>query len=157
MTGTEKRVVDDARNPLVNAAPRRAEVLVENRRQKRVRETDRPVLALDDVRGERRLERVSRNAGTLEERLRRGAQRRRDGERLASERGQVGDPRAHELLERLGYREGLEGIDVLVESSRHLEREEGIAARPFVDTEQCLAREGPSQPVAQKSMKRPDA
>ena len=69
VTGTEERVVDDARNPLVNAAPRLAEVLVEHRRQKRVRETDGPVLAFDHVRGERRLERLSRNAGTLEERL----------------------------------------------------------------------------------------
>ena len=122
-----------------------------------MRETDGPVLAFDDVRGERRLERLSRNAGTLEERLRGRAQRRRDGERLAGERRQVGDPRAHELLERLGDRERLEGIDVLVENAGHLEREEWVAARPFVDTDQCLTRKRPSQPVAQKSMKCPDA
>ena len=56
-----------------------------------------------------------------------------------------------------GTGRGSRGIDVLIENSCHLEREEGITARPLMDTDQCLTRKGPSQPVAQKSMKCPDA
>ena len=38
-----------------------------------------------------------------------------------------------------------------------LQREERIPARPLVDSEQCLARERRSQPIAQKAMERPHA
>ena len=69
MTGLQDGVLDQPRDLSVNALLLLAEVPVENRREQRVREADRPILAFDDVRGDRRLERVSRNAGTLEERL----------------------------------------------------------------------------------------
>ena len=66
---TEERVFDDSRDAFVNALPLLAQVLVEDRRQQRVGEANRPVLALDHVRGDCRVERVCRNARPLQERL----------------------------------------------------------------------------------------
>ena len=61
-------------------------------------EANRPVLALDHVRGDCRVERVRRDARPLQERLRGRAQRRGERERLAGGRGKSGDPRAARAL-----------------------------------------------------------
>ena len=71
-------------------------------------------------------------------------------ERVARGRRKTGEPRAHELVERLGNRQRLERVDVHVENARQLQREERIAARPLVDAEQRLARERPAEAVVQE-------
>jgi hypothetical protein len=152
VTGAEERVFDDSRDPSVYAPPLPAQVLVENRRQQRVGEANRPVLALDHARNDCRVEHVCRNARPLQEGLRGGAQRRGERERLASGRGESGDPRAHELLQRLGNRERLNWVDVRVKNAGQLQCEERISTRPLVDAEQRLTREGPAEPVAQEPM-----
>jgi len=58
VTGVEERILDDCGDASVNAPPPLAQVLVKNRRKQRVAEADRRVLALDHVRGDRRVERV---------------------------------------------------------------------------------------------------
>jgi len=155
--GADDRVVDDARNALVNRPPLLAQVSVERRREQRMREANGAVLALDDVRDGCRLEHVCRNARPLQERLRRRAQRGGEPERLARRRGQAGEPRPDELVERLWNRERLERIDVRVEGAGELHREERIPTRPLVDAEQRLACEGPVEPVAQERVERADA
>ena len=117
-----------------------------------MREANRAVLALDDVRGNGRFEGLDRDAGPAEQRLRRRAERGGERERPAGGCRKCGDPRADELLERLGDRERLQRVDVGVEDAGELEREERIAARPLVDAKQRLAREGRAEPVAQESV-----
>jgi hypothetical protein len=157
VTGTEERVVDDAGNTLVNAATLLSQVLVKDRGQQRVREANGPVFAFDHICSERRAERVCRNARPLEERLRRSSHRGGERERLTGGGGELVDPRAHELFERLGNRKRLKRVDVRVENAGQLEREERVTARPLVDAEQRLPRESPVQPVAQEPMERAHA
>jgi hypothetical protein len=95
VTRTEERVFDDPRKTSVNAPPLLAQIRVENRRQQRVREANRPVLALDYVRNSCLFERVCLNARPLEKRLRRGAQRSGERECVTSGRGECVDPLAH--------------------------------------------------------------
>jgi hypothetical protein len=109
-----------------------------------MREVNRPTLAFDHICSERGAERVYSNARPLEKRLRRRPHRGGERERLTRGRGELVDPRAYELLERLGYRERLERVDLPVENAGHLQREEGIPTGPLVDPEQRLAREGPT-------------
>ena len=56
-----------------------------------------------------------------------------------------------------GTGSGCERVDVGVENAGQLQREERVPARPLVDAEQRLAREGPAEPVAQEPMERADA
>jgi hypothetical protein len=67
VSSAEERVFDDSRKASVNTPPLLTQVSVENRRQQRVGEANRPVLALDHLRDERRVERVCRDAGLLQE------------------------------------------------------------------------------------------
>ena len=146
-----------ARNASVNAPALLSQVAVENRRQQRVGEANRAVLALDHVRGDRRRERVGRNPRPLQERLRRRPECRGERERVARRRGKSGEPRADELVQRLRNRERLERVDVPVENACQLQREERITARPLVDAEQRLAGERPPEAVVQEPMERADA
>jgi hypothetical protein len=65
--------------------------------------------------------------------------RGRERKRVACGRGSLERPRANELVEGLRNPERLEGIDLLVENARKLQREERIPARPLVHAEQRLA------------------
>ena len=145
----EERVFDDLRDTSVNASPLLTEAVVEDRRKQRVGEANRAVVALDHVRGDRSFERVCLNTCPHQKRLRRCAERRGQRKRLASGRGEPGDPCTHEIFERFGNRERLERTRVDGESARQLEREERISARALVDAEQCLTREVPAEAVVQ--------
>jgi hypothetical protein len=157
VSGAEERILDDSRDPSVHAPPFLSEILVEDRRQQRVGEADRPMLTLDDVCCDCRFECVRRDAYVLEERLRGRADRRCERERLAGGGRESGDPRAQELFERLGDRQRFEWVDVGVENVSELQREERISARPLVDSDQRLAREGPAEPVVQELVERAHA
>jgi hypothetical protein len=157
MAGTEERILDDVREASVNGPPLVPQIAVEDRRQQRVGEADRPVLALDHLRGERRLERVGCNARLAQNGLGGGAQCRGEREGPAGWRGEPGDPRAHELLERLRNRQRLSGVDVPIQHSGELQGEERVAARSLVELEQRLAREWPAEPVEEQPMQRADA
>jgi hypothetical protein len=61
VAGAGDRVVDDRRDPPVHAPAPRSQVAVEDRRQQRVGEPNRAVLALDHVGGGRRRQRVGRD------------------------------------------------------------------------------------------------
>ena len=157
VTRAEERVLDDLRNSSVNASSLVAQVEVENRRQQRVGEANRAVLALDHVRGDCRRERVGGNTCPLQERLRRRPQCRGERERVARHRGKSGEPRADELVQPLRNRKRLERVDVHVENACQLQREERITAGPLVDAEQRLAGERPPETVVQQPMERADA
>ena len=157
MTGAEDRILDDLGDTGVNAPPPFAQVGVQDRRQQRVGKADRPVLALDHPRGDRRVERVRSNPRALEQSDRRRAQRGGKCKRVASRRRERRDPRAHELFDRLDDRKRLKRVDVHRENAGELEREERIPTRPLVDPEQRLARERPPEPIAQEPMERPRA
>jgi hypothetical protein len=69
VTGAKHRLLGDVRDTCVDGPPLVAETVVENRRQQRVREADKPVLTLDHARGDGRVERVRRNPRALQQRL----------------------------------------------------------------------------------------
>jgi cytochrome c-type protein NapB len=62
MARPRERIVDDRGKPAVDVAAPVAEIPVENRRQQRMRETDRAVAVLDHARVDRRLERLDCHA-----------------------------------------------------------------------------------------------
>jgi hypothetical protein len=157
VTGAEERIFHDSRDTFMDAPPLVAEAAVKNGRQQRMGEANRPVLPLDHMRDECRVERGRRNARPLEKRRRRSAQCRGERERLARGRGESGDPRAHELFQPLGNREGPKRVDIRVENAPQLQREERISSRCLVDAQQCLAREHPAEAIAQEAMQRANA
>src|SRR4051795_8683230 len=113
-----------------------------------MREADRPVLALDDMRGERGIERAMRNAGLRKLSFGWDPDRRYEPERLARCRRELVQPHANEPLERLRHRERLERIYVAGEGAGDLERKERVCARSLMDAEQRLARERSAEPIA---------
>jgi hypothetical protein len=157
VTSTDEWIIDELRDSPVHAPPLLAEVSVEHRRQQWVREPDRPSLALDHMRRQRRFESGRFDARAREERLRRGAERRGERERLARRGRESGDPCAQELFKGLGDRQRLEWVDVHVENARKLHREEGVSIRSLMNAEQCLARERSAEPVAKELVERADA
>ena len=156
VTGAEERILDDARDPSVDVLSLIAQVLVENGREQRVGEANRPARAFDHLRHDRRFESLRRNAGPVEERLRRRPQRRCERQCSPRRVRKPGQPHAHELVQRLRNRKRPSRVGARIESAGQLQREERIAARPLVDAEQGLARKGPVEPVAQESMERAD-
>ena len=81
-------------------------------------------------------------------------------ERGASLRRQRGEPAAGELMHTRGYRQGLARIErspVTLERAGKLEREEGVAARAFVDPPERRSRESGVEAVAEESAQRPEA
>jgi hypothetical protein len=67
VTRSEQRVVDQRRNPSMQSPPLAAEIVVEDRRQQRVGESNNPILVLDDVRDDRWLKGACRNACSLQQ------------------------------------------------------------------------------------------
>jgi hypothetical protein len=86
------RLIGDSCDLPVNTPPPLAEILVEHRRQQRVDEANRPVLALDHMRLDRGLEGVCCNARPSQERLGWRAEDRGERERLAGGGREIGDP-----------------------------------------------------------------
>ena len=78
-------------------------------------------------------------------------------ERLACRRGEAGQPRADQPVERLRDRQRLERVDVAVERAGELEREERVPTRALVDPEKRLACKRSAEPVAQQPMDGADA
>jgi hypothetical protein len=157
VTRAQDRIVDDRRDARVNRPALVAQVAVEGRRQQRMRETDDAVLPLDHVCSRRRAEHVCGDARADQEGFRRGAERRRKRERVARGSGKLCEPRAKELVERLGNRERRERIDRRIDNARQLEREEGIAAGVLVYAQQRLAPEGSAEAVGEEPVKSTDA
>ena len=120
-------------------------------------EADRPVSALDHVRGGGRVERLRANPRAPQERLRRVADCRGEGQRLACRRRQPGDPPTQEPLERVGHDERLGRVEVRVEDARQLDREEGIAARLLVNAKQRLTRERSADRLLNSGVQRANA
>jgi hypothetical protein len=157
-----QRVVGDGRDARMHVSPPLAEAGIEHGREHGVRETHDAVLSRDHVSRDGRLEGGSGDAGPLEERLRGGAERRREPERVARAGRQNGDARGEELLESRRDGQRRKWIGVVGEGPRDLEREERVPLRPLVDPEQRLPRERPVKPIAQDAMQgagaeRPDA
>jgi hypothetical protein len=157
VASAEDRVIDDGCDTRMDAPALFAEIPIENRRQQGMGEANHPVRKLDHVCIGGRLERALTNARSLEERFRGSSPSCSQPERLASGCRQAHEARTNELFERSRNRERLQWIDVLVERTGDLEREERIAARSLVDAEQRLARKRPLQPIAQEPVERTDA
>ena len=151
MPGAEQWVVDDLGDARVNLAARLAEVPVEDRRQQRMGEADRAVVALDHVRLERRHERCRRHARTLGAVLS-GVVPNADASASASRVG----PGSPEICSRRSSSSvSGSGSDGFV--PRSSQREERIPARLLVDPEQGLACELSAETIAQEAMERADA
>ena len=111
MTGAREGVVQDRREPSVHPQPILAELLVEDRGEERMRESDRPVVALDHLRDDRSIECRGGDTGATENELRGRPERCGQGEGITRRRGKAVDPRAHEPLQGLGNREVPQRID----------------------------------------------
>ena len=128
MASAGDRVLDDLRDPRVDAPPLVAEVAVQKRGEQRVGETDGVAFALDHVGLEGGAEGVRVDPGLDEQRLARGAERGDEAERLPGRLRQRRGAGAHQLVERLGQRQRLRGVDVGRKRARQLQREERVAA-----------------------------
>ena len=129
------------------------------RREQRMSEPDHAVRALDHVGSDRRSERLLVDSGRLHELERRRAGHSHDEQRLPRLLRQRAQSLADEVLERVGYRQRLRGIERRshVERPRQLEREEGIAARCIVQPQQGRTWESESEPVTDETLDRADA
>ena len=129
------------------------------RREQRMSEPDHAVRALDHLRSDRRSERLLVDSGRVHDLERWGAGHSHDEQRLPRLLRQRAQPLADEVLERVGYRQRLRGIErrPRVERSRQLEREEGIAARCIVQPQQGRTWESESEPVTDETLDRADA
>ncbi len=154
MARARDRVLDDLRDPRVDAAALVAEVAVQKRGEQGMGKADGVALALDHVRLERGLEGVRGDPGLDEQGLASGAQRGDQAERVPGRLGQRRGARPHQLVERLGQRQRLRGVDVVRERARQLQREERVAPRLLVDPEQRLPRKRPPEPLVQEPVKR---
>ena len=112
MTGAREGVVQDRREPSVHPQPILAELLVEDRREERMRESDCAVVALDHLRDDGGIECAGGDTGATENKLRGRPERCGQGQGIMCRRGKAVDPRAHELLQGLRNREVQERIDV---------------------------------------------
>ena len=146
MPRSKKRLVDEPRDPRVDGEPLVAQAAVQDGGQQRVREPDDPLVPLEHLRGQRRLERGRTDPRPLEQVRRGRAQRREERERAAGRRGKPREPLVDDLLERLGNRQRLRRVGVGVDDPRQLEGEERVPARPLVDAQQRLAGEGTVEP-----------
>src|SRR5262245_16882362 len=120
VTGAEDRIVDDRCDPRVNGSPLLAHRAVEERGQERMSEADDAVIPLDHVCRDCRSEHAYPDSRTLEERFSGGTERRRKRESLTRDRGKGSDPRANELVERLGNCEGRERVSARITATREL-------------------------------------
>ena len=153
---THDWVVDDLCDARMDTLALLTEVVVERRRQQRVREANRPVVALDDVRGQRGIERALRNAHSCENVLGRCSECRHETERIARSRREAPQPHTDEAIQGFRHGKRLQRVDVALERAGDLERKERVSSRPLVDPEERLTRECPTQPVAQQPMNRSD-
>ena len=133
MACAKERIVDDRCNTCMNVPPLFAQIVVEDGREQRMGEANRPVLPLDHTRCERRSERLECHIRPLEDRFIDRSHRRGEGEGFASRRREPRDPRPDQLLERLGNREATRWIDIHVEHAGQLQRKKGITPGPVVD------------------------
>ncbi len=129
------------------------------RREQRMSEPDHAVRALDHLRSDRRSERLLVDSGRVHDLERGGAGHSHDEQCLPRLLRQRAQPLADEVLERVGYRQRLRGIErrPRVERPRQLEREEGIAARCIVQPQQGRTWESESEPVTDETLDRADA
>ena len=129
------------------------------RREQRMREPDHAVRALDHLRSDRRSERLLVDSGRVHELERGRAGHSHDEQRRPRLLRQRAQPLADEVLERVGYRQRLRGIErrPRIERPRQLEREEGIAARCIVQPQQGRTWESESEPVTDEALDRADA
>ena len=96
-----ERIVDDLGQPAVNVVPFRAEILVEHRREQRVRKADRPAVALEHMRDEGSVECNCSDARPFEHGVGTRPERSDKCERSARRGRQPGDPCPEQLVERL--------------------------------------------------------
>jgi hypothetical protein len=151
--GAQDRIVDDLRNESVYAASLvRGYALVDDRREERVREANRPVLMLDHVRGKSGLEHVLRDAHVRNERRRWTAQCRCEQQALARARRKSIEACAHESLQRCGNVQRLHGVDVPTQNPGELERVERVSARDLMHTQKRRPRERPAEPCLQEAV-----
>jgi hypothetical protein len=157
MTCADERIVGDISHALVDLEGAFSQILVENGRQERVGEANRPVLALEHLRGDRRPECVRRYPGALEGRLRGRADRSCERECVARGRRETREPHAQQFLQGLGDGQRLERIDLRLDETGQLQREERVPARALVDAEEGLAAERSAEAVEQQPLERTDA
>ncbi len=122
-----------------------------------MREADGLAVALDDPSAERGPQRGCRDAGTPQHGVRRSTERRNQPQCVARAARQAGDPGAEELLDVLRERQGLERIELAVETANELQSVERIAAGPFVDAQERLARNRAAGSTKKKPVQRADA
>jgi hypothetical protein len=157
VTSPLDRIVDDGGGKSVRSSPfAPRQPLREGRREQRMREADRAVHVLEHLPGKGRFERV-RNARRTEHGRRRTADRGDERQGLPRLFREIGEPAAYDTIQAVGHGEGLQGIDVCIQSPSQLERVERVSARNLVHTQERRSRERPSEPRPEKLVGRAEA
>jgi len=121
-----------------------------------MREADLADHALDDVRDQRRLERILGMSRGRQEVDRGRAEGGDERQRAARAFGQRRESSAYQVVQALRDRERLRRVDVHGQRSRELEGVERIPARGLVDAEQRWSREDAVEALAEDRLQRAD-
>ena len=136
MAGSRDRVVEELTEKSVCRPPLAVrQSPIEGGGEQGMREADLADHALDDVRDQRRLERILGMSRGRQEVDRGHAEGGDERQRAARAFGQRRESSAYQLVQALRDRERLRRVDVHGQRSRELERVERIAARGLVDAE----------------------
>ena len=161
MSSAGRLLLDEPRQAAVDVLPLgRRQPLVEDRREQRMRETNRAARHFEDVLVARRLERVGRDARVGELRGRQPRVRGRQREHLAGGRVEAVKAGCNELLQLLRHTQRLRRVALGAfgsESAPQLERVERVSARGLVQPEQGRPRHPPRQQRVKDLMRRADA
>ena len=149
-----RRRTGDAR---MNGRSSLTEVVVKRRREKWMREANRP--AVDARRRARRPRARAPPPQRRRENVVFGSrpEGRRERERCARSRRKARQPRPNEVVERVRHRKRLQRVNVAVERAGELERKERVPTRALVDAEERLTWKGPTEPIEEQPMNRPNA
>ena len=120
-------------------------------------EADGRSRSLDDVRGERRVERPGLDPGRLEDGHRRPSVRGDQEQRVVRRSAEPAEAGAQESRQRIGDRDCVGHRVTLSRSARELQCVEGVSARDLVQPEQRRSWERPPQRLAQQQLGRTDA
>ena len=153
VAGAVDRIRDDLGDASVRAPSLvRRHALVDDRREQRMSEADRPVHALDHARGNCGIEYVLGDAQAREELGGRTAYGYGEQQRLSCWRRQLVEACVHQSLQCLWNRKRLGGIDARADCPGELERIKRVPAGRLVHAKERWARERPAEACLEEGM-----
>jgi hypothetical protein len=135
----------------------RRHALVDDRREQRMREADRPVRALDHARGNCGIEYVLGDVQACQELPGRTADGYGEQERLSCRRRQLVDAGAHQFFQCPWNRQRLRRVDARADGLGELERVKRVPAGRLVHAQQRRARERPAEACLEQGVNRTDS